>query len=981
VRGIGRLIVVAALPVALLHGRSARAAAVGETLELAAGQESIVNTGRFEGIAIDEPTVVSASEAGPEHVRIVGRIGGQALVHVFLADGLRTYVVRVKAVDPPPRRRRGLPPGRRVGSPIGDYRVIGTQQFGAGGGRTDLQHLAWFSAPMADGVMRFAAEAGGGLGPPELRRALLAYRRGPYEGRLGDSTLALGELGPRQSLELRGVEAELNPNRDTVVTAFSGTVADHRRYFTFSPANVFGARAEGKLDQQRIEWQARALVLELDRPAPAGVGPGWVGDQSFTEALLRVHRPWGLVEAETAVMPLGAGGRARVINRRNFVQTELGAEWVKGAYLDMSHPEDRMGRQHAYLRSTYEAHGLWQPQLSLGAGQETFDTTGPNDSRARFTYASLGTTHMTRPWLQSRANGQVTLSRAQVGDAPELGMAAYSLAAGAVARGDERQLALDGLWGLTRSGREDRLNAGARLYGERTFHPDDEHLRVSAQLDYSHLSRIEHAGPGVPAQHGIMLSGHFERSLGNVLALGGAGLGYASVVGAQGQVNGRFSYDPRPQHRLEAGLAVTFDARAGATGSVMFSYTHRFGVATPEQPPFEIYADGEISGRVFIDENRNGQYDPGEKPLADVGIALDNGGQTRRTDASGCYRFASVRAGAHLITIDGKTVPVHSRFTTPSPAQVTVAEERKIPADFGLSWAGEMVGRVVNDRDGDGVAGVSEPGLAGVHLTIQGEGATLSTVTNGYGYYRVEGLDPGAYRVVVDEGTLPTGYQLVKGGEAATEVGAQGLARVDFMGGALRAVAGVVYRDSNWNGTRDADEVGAAGVSVFCGTGQVKTDARGRYMCRGLPAGALMVGALAAEGTRAPEAAGRSVTLPDEPAFIEHVDVALEPTYEALGQAPLPFDRRTGRLGRGARAAVARIAALARAIPAPLVLELRIEAPPGTHVGALERAVAEARALLGGAQVPEARLRATPGRIDVAGRSPRIVVRAMKGGG
>jgi hypothetical protein len=78
---------------------------------------------------------------------------------------------------------------------------------------------------------------------------------------------------------------------------------------------------------------------------------------------------------------------------------------------------------------------------------------------------------------------------------------------------------------------------------------------------------------------------------------------------------------------------------------------------------------------------------------------------------------------------------------------------------------------------------------------------------------------------------------------------------------------------------------------------------------------------------------------------------------------------------------VARIAALARAIPAPLVLELRIEAPPGTHVGALERAVAEARALLGGAQVPEARLRATPGRIDVAGRSPRIVVRAMKGGG
>jgi hypothetical protein len=161
----------------------------------------------------------------------------------------------------------------------------------------------------------------------------------------------------------------------------------------------------------------------------------------------------------------------------------------------------------------------------------------------------------------------------------------------------------------------------------------------------------------------------------------------------------------------------------------------------------------------------------------------------------------------------------------------------------------------------------------------------------------------------------------------------------------------------------------------------VKTDARGRYLCRSLPAGPVMVGAVAAADTRAPEAAGRSVTLPDEPAFVEHIDVALEPTYEALAQAPLPFDRRTGRPGRGARAAAARIAALARAIPEPLVLELRIEAPPGTHVGALERAVAEARAMLGRANVPEARLRATPGRIDVAGRSARIVVRAMKGGG
>jgi hypothetical protein len=382
---------------------------------------------------------------------------------------------------------------------------------------------------------------------------------------------------------------------------------------------------------------------------------------------------------------------------------------------------------------------------------------------------------------------------------------------------------------------------------------------------------------------------------------------------------------------------------------------------------------------VFLDDNRNGQYDPGEKPLADVVVTLDGGNQARKTDAEGRYRFAGVRAGAHLIAIDGKTVPVRSRFTTPSPAHVTVAEERQIPADFGLSWAGELVGRIVNDRDRDSVADVDEPGLAGVRLSIEGEGGAMTAETNSYGYYRVEGLDPGAYRVVVDEGTLPSGYQLAQAGEAATEVAATGLARVDFLGGALRAVGGLVYQDRNWNGTRDADETGAAGVTVACGPGVVTSDARGRYLCRGLPPGPLTVNALAAPGTRVRDAVGRSVTLPDEPAFVDHIDLPLEPTYEGLAKAALPFDPRTGRMRPAARAAAANLAAVAREIPPAIALELAVEAPQGTPERAIERAAAEARALLGRAKLPGDRLAATPARSEIAGRAARVVVRAARG--
>ena len=967
------------LAVVLASGRSARAGddVAGDTIDLSAGQQTVVKTGSFEGMAVDEPTIVAVTPAGDDQVRIVGRKGGRAIVHVFLPGGLRTYVVRVEAVDPRPRRRRHVAPSHQNGRFGGEYRVTGTQAVGRGAGMPELQHAGWFSAPVADGILRFAAEASHDLERGRLQRTQLAYRRGPYEGRLGDSVQSLGSLGPRRSLELRGLEAELAAKNDTLVTAFGGTVADRHRYFALSPTNVFGVRAEGKLDRQQIEWQGRTLFLDLG----GGDRPMRMGDQAFAAGQMRMKRPWGVIEAETALMSMGGGGRARLVHQRPNTHTEVGAEWVEGTYLDITRPEDRMGRRHAYLRGSHDGSGgVWRSQLALGVGRESFDTAA-EDSRADFVYGALGTSHRTRSWLQSHASGQVTLSRATLGDRQPLDLAAYSASAGAVARDDRRELSLDGVGGVTKMDREDRVTAGVRLRGEQTFRDDDQHLRLGFQLDYNHLSVVAREAPEVPAENGIRFMARLERSLGKIHGLGGAGMGYAGTLGGQAFADGRVAYEPRPQDRIEAGLAVTFDARSGTQGSVMFSYTHRFGLAAQtEQPPFELYAEGEISGRVFIDDNRNGQFDEGEEPLAGVIVRLGGANEERRTDAEGKYRFATVKAGAHLIEIDGKTVPARTRFTTPSPAYVTVGEERQVPADFGVSSAGELVGRIVSDIDGDGQAGINEPGVGGVHLALEGGPATVFAQTNSYGYYRFEGLDPGAYRVIVDPGTMPSGFEIAGDGEGAAEVSALDLARIDFLALALRAVAGVAYQDRNWNGKRDPDEPGAASVSVFCGLAVGISDAQGRYLCRGLAPGPIAVTAFPAPGARVGDPGQQMLTIPSGPTFVDKIDFPIQPTYEAVQQAPFAFDPRTATLRHPSRTA-ARIAALAAEVPATLALELVVEAPLRTSERVAHEALARARALLARQGVPAARVKTAPARIGIGGKTGRIVVRVVRGDG
>jgi uncharacterized repeat protein (TIGR01451 family) len=69
-----------------------------------------------------------------------------------------------------------------------------------------------------------------------------------------------------------------------------------------------------------------------------------------------------------------------------------------------------------------------------------------------------------------------------------------------------------------------------------------------------------------------------------------------------------------------------------------------------------------IIGRVFKDVNRNGQFDPADKPVAGARLYLTNG-QSVITDSQGLYNFPAVGDGSQVIALDPVTVPTGYALT------------------------------------------------------------------------------------------------------------------------------------------------------------------------------------------------------------------------------------------------------------------------------------------------------------------------------
>ncbi len=298
-----------------------------------------------------------------------------------------------------------------------------------------------------------------------------------------------------------------------------------------------------------------------------------------------------------------------------------------------------------------------------------------------------------------------------------------------------------------------------------------------------------------------------------------------------------------------------------------------------------------LSGNVWLDDNRDVNYDVTENGISGVKVVLigtDVFGNsvtlTNTTDASGHYSFSGINPGTYTVTetqpdgygSSGATngtingVSAGSISGVNQISSVTLGSgEASVNNDFG-DTLGELGDHVWLDIDNDGIQDAGETNVInGVIVRLYDAASNLvaTTVTTGSGDYLFTGLTGGTYYVDFDTSSLGDAFEFTKRGS-----GNNGLVDSDVnpVTGRTPAItladgedksdvdAGIVYPpspllgnyiwlDEDRDGIQDAGEPGIANVMVIASnrvSGEVYTnwtDVDGHYLFDDLSAGSYSV--------------------------------------------------------------------------------------------------------------------------------------------
>ncbi|NER03401.1 MAG: hypothetical protein F6K17_12680, partial [Okeania sp. SIO3C4] len=255
-----------------------------------------------------------------------------------------------------------------------------------------------------------------------------------------------------------------------------------------------------------------------------------------------------------------------------------------------------------------------------------------------------------------------------------------------------------------------------------------------------------------------------------------------------------------------------------------------------------------ISGIAFIDENGDGQADPGEPQLPNALIYIDanedgdrdDGERFALTDQFGRYDLSNVSPGTYVIRQE--PLPGFTDSTTPAPVIVNLVTGDN--ADF-VNFANDPTGLpkavlpvvsisgiVFNDINGNGFLEPGENGIPGTTVFLDSNDNSIldneerTAITDSLGVYDFDGLPPGTYTVrqVPPPGLFQTNQDptlTLFAGDDANFVNFGNSTTPPVIppppppSTGTGGISGVTFEDLNGNGLLDSGEPGIGGVVIY----------------------------------------------------------------------------------------------------------------------------------------------------------------------
>jgi len=110
---------------------------------------------------------------------------------------------------------------------------------------------------------------------------------------------------------------------------------------------------------------------------------------------------------------------------------------------------------------------------------------------------------------------------------------------------------------------------------------------------------------------------------------------------------------------------------------------------------FRVVRTGRISGIVWFDANDNGRLDEGEQPLSDVRVVTGSGRDTL-TDEKGDFIIGDLPPGEHILLLDEKTIPEHTRSVAGSQT-IKVSAGNETSTSFSVAPLPDQIKKFPRD--------------------------------------------------------------------------------------------------------------------------------------------------------------------------------------------------------------------------------------------------------------------------------------------
>lgn len=223
---------------------------------------------------------------------------------------------------------------------------------------------------------------------------------------------------------------------------------------------------------------------------------------------------------------------------------------------------------------------------------------------------------------------------------------------------------------------------------------------------------------------------------------------------------------PNISYHFDRGLYLNVGLSTYYHEDESIDYQYNLGIGTNfgvPVPGIREYSD--LNGIAFIDKNKNGYLDQGEKRISNLVLKLNN--INAITNKMGNYSFPPLNEGIYILNIDTIIPGLEAAIDLPREIELSRGDIKQL--DIPFKEISSISGKVFYDPEQTGKISDNQKGIPRARIIISGQDENYEVFTNQQGKYSIK-VKPGEYKVRVDKKTLPKRFSITTSPEIEVEV-------------------------------------------------------------------------------------------------------------------------------------------------------------------------------------------------------------------